>query len=413
MRFALALPTDAAARLQKTARRFGHEVVTTAADALQLVGSLDAARPDAVLALAEPQLLSAGVLQQCDARGIRVLAVVESDFHRRQARELGLFETVALNADWPQIDEQFMAPAAVETVARAHRGRVVGVWGPSGSPGRTSIAVGVAFELAAAGYTVALADADPHSASIAPALGMLDEAPGFAAACRLAGSDSLSARELERIGQRYESADCGFWVLTGLGQPSRWPELSASRVTATIEHCRDWVDFTVLDTGFSLDNDEEISSDLLAPRRNAATITALRECDQVIAVGAADPVGMSRFLRAHGDLLELASPERITVVMNKLRASAIGLNPAGQVQQTLARFGSIDAPVLVPWDQPGLDAALLSGRALAEISPRSPARLAVQQLVRTRILRDRDATAPAPAQRSGRRSRRAARLASA
>ena len=202
-------------------------------------------------------------------------------------------------------------------------------------------------------------------------------------------------------------------MLTGIGQPSRWPELSATRVTTTIEQCRDWVDFTVLDTGFSLDNDEEISSDLLAPRRNAATITALRESDQVIAVGAADPVGMSRFLRAHGDLLELTSPERVTVVMNKLRASAIGLNPAGQVQQTLARFGSIDAPVLVPWDQPGLDAALLSGRALAEIAPRSHARLAVQQLVRTRILRGRDAAAPARAPKRGRGARKAARLASA
>ena len=413
MRFALALPPEVAARLQKTARRHGHEIVTAVHDGFALVGALDDSRPETVLALAAPDTLSAGVLRQCDARGIRVLAVVESDHHRRHARELGLFETVQLSADWPEIDAQFVAPDAPAEPEAARRGSVIGVWGPAGSPGRTSIAIGVAFELAAAGYSVALADVDPHSASIAPALGMLDEAPGFAAACRLAGADSLNRRELERIGQRYESAASGFWVLTGIGQPSRWPELSASRVTNTIAECRAWVDFTVLDTGFSLDNDEEISSDLLAPRRNAATITALREADQVIAVGAADPVGMSRFLRAHGDLLELSPPERITVVMNKLRASAIGLNPSGQVQQTLARFGSIDAPVLVPWDQPGLDAALLSGRALAEISPKSPARLAVQQLVRSRILRDRGGPAAPQKARRGRSARAAARLANA
>jgi hypothetical protein len=34
-------------------------------------------------------------------------------------------------------------------------------------------------------------------------------------------------------------------------------------VTAAILSCRDWVDYTILDTGASLENDEEISSDLV------------------------------------------------------------------------------------------------------------------------------------------------------
>src|SRR5665811_2305442 len=101
------------------------------------------------------------------------------------------------------------------------------------------------------------------------------------------------------IRDSYGSGRSGFWVLTGIGRPSRWPELSAQRVAATLQQCRLWVDFTVVDSGFSLEHDEEISSDLFAPRRNAASITALREADRVIAVGAADPVGLSRFLRAH------------------------------------------------------------------------------------------------------------------
>ena len=45
--------------------------------------------------------------------------------------------------------------------------------------------------------------------------------------------------------------------------------------------------------------------------------------------------------------------DRITVVMNKIRASAIGPGPGAQVAQTLQRFGGITAPVLVPYDQPG------------------------------------------------------------
>jgi MinD-like ATPase involved in chromosome partitioning or flagellar assembly len=215
---------------------------------------------------------------------------------------------------------------------------------------------------------------------------MLDEAPGFAAACRLAGSDALTNDEFERIAQRYESPLGGFWVLTGIGRPSRWPELSAERVAGTIRQCRSWVDYTVLDTGSSLENDEEISSDLFAPRRNAATVTAVHEADHVVAVGSADPVGLSRFLRSHVDLLEAVSTHSVTVVMNRIRASAIGMNPNGQVTQTLSRFGGIESPVLVPYDMNAVDGAVLSGRTLADSAPRSPARAAIRDFVASRLL---------------------------
>ncbi len=263
------------------------------------------------------------------------------------------------------------------------------MWGPAGSPGRTTLAITVAAELAALGHSVALADLDTYGASIAPALGILDEAPGFAAACRLAGSDSLTRSELERIAQRYESPAGGFWVLTGIGRPSRWPELSADRVAKSIARCREWVDYTVLDVGSSLESDEEISSDLYAPRRNAATVTGVHAADHILAVGSADPVGLARFLRSHVDLLEAASTHTVTVVMNRVRASAIGMNPHGQVTQTLSRFGGIESPVLVPHDLAALDGALLSGRTLTEVAPRSPARVAIRDLVASRVVPER------------------------
>ncbi|HEY9497840.1 MAG TPA: regulator, partial [Terrimesophilobacter sp.] len=326
------------------------------------------------------------------------VAVAGSGASRRNAADLGLREVADAGAGWPDIEALLLAGSPIGGAPDADpvdpvsdsdagtRGQVIAVWGPAGAPGRTTLAISIASELAAEGFSVVLADADTHSGSVAPALGLLDEAPGFAAACRLAATDSLTALELERVGQRYLSPHGSFWVLTGIGRPSRWPELSAERVVTVVAACRSWVDFTVLDTGFSLENDEEISSDLFAPRRNAATISALREADRVIAVGSADPVGLSRFLRAHVDLVDLVEVERVTVVMNKIRASAIGLNPSGQVEQTLQRFGGITGPVLIPHDQASLDAAILGGKTLRDVAGKSPARLAMSRLVSTRIL---------------------------
>ena len=62
---------------------------------------------------------------------------------------------------------------------------------PTGAPGRTTVAVGVATELAAAGTPTLLADADVYGGVVAQVLGFLDEAPGLAAAARLANNGQL------------------------------------------------------------------------------------------------------------------------------------------------------------------------------------------------------------------------------
>jgi MinD-like ATPase involved in chromosome partitioning or flagellar assembly len=387
-RIALVLPTSIEDRLAEEAVRHGHEIVARCASAHEFASRAESLGAVAVIAVAEPRYLTERVIVTSDDAGVRVIALVTDDASRRHASALGLFETVDAAAPWPDI-ERVLDGARRGTRVQprgAHPGSVIAVWGPAGSPGRTTLAMGIAAEIAARGHSVVLADVDTHGASIAPALGMLDEAPGFAAACRLAGTDTLSHAELERIGQRYESPSGGFWVLTGIGRPSRWPELSAERVATSIKECRSWVDYTVLDTSSSLENDEEISSDLFAPRRNAATVTAVHEADHVVAVGSADPVGLSRFLRSHVDLLETVSTHNVTVVMNKIRASAIGMNPNGQVTRTLSRFGGIEAPVLIPNDLTALDGAVLSGRTLTDSAPRSPARTAIRDLVASRLL---------------------------
>jgi MinD-like ATPase involved in chromosome partitioning or flagellar assembly len=443
MKIAIAVPEPHGERLSKEATRHGHNVVLTAAGTEALSAAFEVTRPELAIVVATPTALTAELLAHCDSRGIRLLAAITDDSGRRHAAEVGVLEMVLVESPWSDFEHGLLtrlrdpgppvsavpvsslpvsthepAPAPVpvpvpvpvseagseavpESPARSgpinrfapqgsHRagldGVVIVVWGAAGAPGRTMLAISVAAELASRGHSVALCDADTYSASIAPTLGILDEAPGFAAACRLAGNDSLTRGELERIGSRYGNAASGFWVLTGINSPRRWPELSGQRVQATIAECARWVDFTVVDTGFSIESDEEISSDLLAPRRNAATIAALGVADQVLAVGAADPVGLSRFLRGYSDVVEIAGTDHITVVMNKLRSSAIGLNPVGQVQQTLARFGGINDAVIIPADHVAMDSALLSGRTLREVAPKSPVRAAVAELVSTRIL---------------------------
>ena len=168
-------------------------------------------------------------------------------------------------------------------------------------------------------------------------------------------------------------------MLTGIGRPARWPELSADRVTKVLEQCRSWADHTVVDTGFNLEADEEIVSDLFAPRRNAATIAAVRAADTVVAVGAGDPIGLARYVRAFGDLVELVDPHRVHAVIGKVRQSAVGLGAGGQIRASLQRFGGIEDVTLVPSDAAACDAALLTARTLSDAAPRSAATAALRR----------------------------------
>jgi MinD-like ATPase involved in chromosome partitioning or flagellar assembly len=260
-------------------------------------------------------------------------------------------------------------------------GRLVAVWGPPGAPGRTTVAVGLAAELAALGRPTIIADADTYGPSVAQVLALLDESAGLAAAVRAAGQGALDPPRLARLAP----VVCpNLRVLTGLARTSRWPELRAAGLDAVWRACRGVAGWTVVDCGFGLEADEELTFDTAAPRRNAATLSALAAADIVVAVGSADPVGLQRLVRGLQELVEVLGPAAAApaVVVNRVRAAAVGPRPERRIRDALARYAGVEHAYLVPDDRPALDAALLAGRTLVECAPTSPARSALADLAR-------------------------------
>lgn len=398
-RLALALDAATEDRLLADLVEHGHTVVARLVGWRDLVDSLDVLAPEVVVVGAGRGTLSAELLNACDERGIRLIAVASDDAERATAATLGVHEIAGRGAGWGEIEALLAGVAALPSRLDAGsttrpEAAVIAVWGPAGAPGRTTVAVNIAAELAAAGHRVALVDADPYGGAVAPALGLLDETPGFAAACRLAGAGSLDRAELERIAQRYTSPRASFDVYSGLVGANRWPELAHERATSALETMRGQFEYLVIDTGFSLERDEELTSDQFAPRRNAATFAALESADRIVAVGLADPVGLSRLLRGHGDLATLVDPERIDVIVNRVRQSALGIDAHAQVRQTLHRFAGIDAATLLPHDGRAADAAILGARTLRDAAGRAPLRAALRDYVLRAILPE-----PAPRRR--------------
>ena len=106
----------------------------------------------------------------------------------------------------------------------------------------------------------------------------------------------------------------------------------------------------------------------------------------MIAIGLADPVGLSRLLRGHAELVDLVDAERIDVLVNRVRTSALGIDAHAQVRQTLRRFAGLADATLLPHDGRASDAAILTARTLRDAAARSPLRAALRQYVDARIL---------------------------
>ncbi|WP_159707523.1 P-loop NTPase [Arthrobacter sp. 18067] len=261
-------------------------------------------------------------------------------------------------------------------------GQVFAVWGPVGSPGRTLVAVNIAAELATNGQSVLLVDADSYGASVSAVLGLLDESAGLAQACRLADQGMLDVSSLKAAAIPVFIKSGSFRVLTGTTRADRWTELRAAALSLVLERARQLVDVVVVDTGFCLESDEELSFDTMAPRRNAATLRSLEIADVVFAVGAADAIGVPRLVRGLAEL-EAAVPQASPrIVLNKVKRSTVGHSPKQQLEDAWDRYGpGTGIHAYLPADPVACDAALLSGSVLLEVAPESALRVAIANLV--------------------------------
>jgi MinD-like ATPase involved in chromosome partitioning or flagellar assembly len=254
-------------------------------------------------------------------------------------------------------------------------GRLLAVWGPTGAPGRSTVALGLAAELAGRRVPTLLVDADVYGGAIAQMLAVLDEVSGLLAAARLANTGSL---DLAALHGQIREVNPYLRVLTGLPRADRWPQLRPAALSQVLHVARQMAPTVVVDCGFCLEQDEELSFDTAAPRRNGATLLILEQADQVVAVGAADPLGLSRLARGVLDLQEAVPGTELSIAVNRVR-SGLGWTH-DEIGETVHRFTGLAPVAYLPEDRAAVDKAWVEGRSLLECVPDAPLRRALAEL---------------------------------
>ncbi|HEX7105466.1 MAG TPA: hypothetical protein VF218_05835, partial [Acidothermaceae bacterium] len=239
---------------------YGVSVVRRCVDLADLLSSAAGGTARAVILSADLRRLDRDALARLASAGVAVVGLVGDDDAHRRLRQLGVRHVVAADAGPQAISAAVAAAVAEELVADTDPlrlgyadpraalppphlvdqgdvapeqstwgGRLVAVWGPTGAPGRTTIAVTIATEAARLGVDTLLTDADVYGGVVAQALGLLDESPGLAAAVRQANAGSLDVVALAKLARVVSPQ---LRVLTGVARADRWPELRPAALTS-------------------------------------------------------------------------------------------------------------------------------------------------------------------------------------
>lgn len=342
----------------------GLTVVARCVDLVDLMAAATLGEAEVAVVDAEGSRLDADAVAHLERHGVRVLAVAPSDAADRLtglgATAVPAGSAAAVLAAVRDLGAAGAAGAAdravpvpevpVEPVPRA-AGRVVAVWGPTGAPGRSTVALTIAAEAAAGARPVLLVDADANGGTIGQLLGILDEGSGLLAAARKANTGTLDAAALAACSR---GAGNGLSVLTGLPRADRRIEVRAGMLAEVLATAAGRGD-VVVDTGFGIAEDD----------RDRMSREALAAADEIVVVGSADPIGLARLVRALTDLRELEPSTPVQVVVNRIRPT-LGWSPA-EIVGMVEGYLRPRATHLVPEAREELDRAVVTGKSLVEL----------------------------------------------
>lgn len=241
-------------------------------------------------------------------------------------------------------------------------GRIVCVYGAVGSPGRSTVALGLAESWAHTGERVCLVDADTLAPSLAFMVGMTEDVSGLLVAARYADQGALDARSL---GSSCRRLDERLWLMSGIGSPERWVHARPFALDRVWQSCARHFDRVVIDVNpllSTVEADDPLAGAL--PARDSATRSALQASDAVVLVTKSDPLSLSRLLTDLPSVRGLLGHARVEVVVNCVprRHSAIRT----RVRDVLMEVGTTVPVHAVPED-PAVARCVVSGSLLAEV----------------------------------------------
>ncbi|MDO5025457.1 MAG: hypothetical protein Q4E03_02935 [Trueperella sp.] len=355
---------DTAVLEQLASARAENLVARRCSDLAEILGAAAAALASLAIIDADLPGLDVTAVTRLREMGVAV-AVVAGKRPVNEVRALGEVEVLSAN---PQeiIAKLKSAPAPSQPVAPAApqpqgNGKIVAVWGPAGSHGRSVIA----RDLAAIGGEVLLIDADTQAPSLSQLAGLAESSAIVALARQIEHGKSVT----EVFEKALQQPGWGGNFLAGLNTGSRWRELPRPVLDRMWEPLRTCAPYCVVD----LAGGWEKSSGQLD--RYAAANSIVEAADVVLHVAMATPVGLRRLLE-HLDTVVVSGAQQ-AILLNRYVPGALGPDLAAQLRTV---FAGVSLPIYLIPEERKLARAELAGQAAPKSKYRKELQLVWQKV---------------------------------
>ena len=328
---------------------------------------------DLVIIDAQPELLDERIVAAADERGIVVAALMTSDQSVELASQSGIGHQLRQPDDLQQLVTRISGKSSPTTdpAAPVPRTGIVRVFtGAHGAPGVTSLCVAQASILAREGLRVAVVDADARGGTIALALGVTGDIPGFLAAVRLAGKNQLTDDQLDRLGTPYEVPPVAFTVYTGTPRPLVRAEASRDDIDHLLERMRERFDVVLVDAGSG--GVTQHRPDDTPSAHAELSEHLLWRADEVVVVCAASVPGVARFARVLPEIRTHAGDTPVRVWLNGVDTSRRAADDEAAVREALWRYAQLSDYASLPADYQALRQAMRQAVSVSDAQPASP-----------------------------------------
>jgi MinD-like ATPase involved in chromosome partitioning or flagellar assembly len=263
------------------------------------------------------------------------------------------------------------------------KAKVVTVWSPSGSPGRTSIAACIASEFAKQGHRTLIIDADSYAPAIEFQFGIEQSHAGIAAVARAAIQERLDEDLFNKHAVDFSHGKVELKILTGLSMPDRWQEVGFDGINAILDFAEQHFDRIVIDIAAVIEL--QIIHEKSLVQRNSLSVAALKRASYIVAVCGAQASDVHRFVWDYQQLKSLELPGELQVLVNQLRTSNLGRSSAKQIAETVQRLTGCQIAEFVEFDQSAADRAKVDGVPITFAGRNSSARAAISRFVLTKL----------------------------
>lgn len=240
----------------------------------------------------------------------------------------------------------------------------------------------LACELAKFGKSVLAIDADVYAPSLAQHFGFDQHYSGISAAIRLQDQQRLSDASFDQLLLDFQLPKQKLKLLAGLTMTNRWPEIGFEKIRQLLGYAATRFDIVIVDLASNIESG--VVDARLLSERNSTTIGALSCANKIVAITAADAIGLNRFVWAMHSLRELKLDESVLTLVN--RFSQTGRKQTAEVAATLRQFAEVEINAFVEEDVALFSRALVDGVPASLVGRNSAAKQAIAQFALSRLL---------------------------